>query len=148
MYVIATMETGSTNEVHFCDKCHNLSYLHLWKPDEDSEETLVYYCKACGNKEDVSQDSRCMYTLNFGEYDKSEYLNTNKYITTIHDPKHRRFENIVSGGVCVRKENRSSSVNTSSMIQKIYIFTSVTIAAKWKIINSKFDRWFKYFSSL
>ena len=107
------METGSTNEVHFCEKCHNLSYLHLWKPDEDSEETLVYYCKACGNKEDVSQESRCMYTLNFGEYDKSEYLNANKYIT--HDitiPSIEGNQNIVCPNAeCVSvKENRSSSV--------------------------------------
>ena len=107
------METGSTNEVHFCEKCHNLSYLHLWKTDEDSEETLVYYCKACGNKEDVSQDSRCMYTLNFGEYDKSEYLNANKYIT--HDitiPSIEGNTNIVCPNAeCVSvKENRSSSV--------------------------------------
>jgi len=64
------MEAGSTNEVHFCAKCDNLSYLHLFENEETGAKDLVYYC-------------RCVYTLNFDGYDKSELLNANKYIS--HD---------------------------------------------------------------
>ena len=77
------MEAGSTNEVHFCTKCDNLSYLHLYENAETGTKDLVYYCRACSHREPVSEGSRCVYTLNFDGYDKSELLNANKYIS--HD---------------------------------------------------------------
>ena len=77
------MDAGSTNEVHFCSKCNNLSYLHVHQEEAEEATTLVYYCKACSNREPVSKESRCVYTLNFEGYDKSELLNANKYIS--HD---------------------------------------------------------------
>jgi hypothetical protein len=77
------MDAGSTNEVYFCSKCDNLSSIHLYRESEESEPELVYYCKACTNREAVPKDSRFVYTINFDGYDKSELLNSNKYIS--HD---------------------------------------------------------------
>lgn len=41
--------------MHFCNKCGNMYYVKLQK---DSENQLVYYCKKCGNQEDlISEDN-------------------------------------------------------------------------------------------
>ena len=33
--------------MHFCDKCDNMFYIKL---SEDSPDSIIYYCKNCGNE--------------------------------------------------------------------------------------------------
>ena len=42
--------------MHFCENCGNMFYIELNKDDPD---TLIYYCRNCGNKNDkLNNDSR------------------------------------------------------------------------------------------
>ena len=69
----------NSEEIHFCDNCHNLTFLHL-----DPEDKQLYHsCKVCSTTQPFKGKDNCIYSNNFGGYDKSLYINSNKYIT--HD---------------------------------------------------------------
>lgn len=36
--------------MHFCEKCDNMYYLKL---SEDDSNKLIYYCRNCGNEDDI-----------------------------------------------------------------------------------------------
>ena len=44
--------------MHFCDKCNNMYYIRL---SSDEEDTLVYYCRNCGNEDDnLTKNNICV----------------------------------------------------------------------------------------
>lgn len=69
----------NSDEINFCDQCHNLTFIHL---DEEKNE-LYHACKNCSTTKKFVSNDNCIYSEFFQEYDKSTFLNTNKYIT--HD---------------------------------------------------------------
>ena len=65
-------------EIAFCEDCDNMLYLYT-----DEEKGLHNACKACGKISEVNQETRCIYNNSQLQVDKSEIINTNKYVT--HD---------------------------------------------------------------
>lgn len=44
--------------MHFCDKCNNMYYLKL---SEDDSDKLIYYCRNCGNEDDIlTKENMCV----------------------------------------------------------------------------------------
>ena len=66
------------SDIHFCSECNNMTYIYL-----NEEKQLIHYCKACSKSEEFENENPCIYSTNFINYDISESINKNKYIT--HD---------------------------------------------------------------
>ena len=67
----------SLTDIHFCSECYNLTFLHT-----NEDHKLIYFCKSCEKTEDYEGDG-CIYSQSFCPLDKSEIINSNKYIN--HD---------------------------------------------------------------
>jgi hypothetical protein len=67
----------SLTDIHFCSECYNLTFLHT-----NEDQQLIYFCKSCEKTEDYKGDG-CIYSQSFVALDKSEIINSNKYIN--HD---------------------------------------------------------------
>ncbi len=65
------------SDIHFCKECNNMTYIYI------QDEKLIHYCKACSKSEPFESDTPCIYSINVFNYDMSESINNNKYIT--HD---------------------------------------------------------------
>lgn len=58
--------------MHFCSKCNNMYYIKL---NENEEESIIYYCRNCGNTDTNS--------LNLGKCILKETINKNDNKNTI-----------------------------------------------------------------
>jgi DNA-directed RNA polymerase subunit M/transcription elongation factor TFIIS len=77
--------------MHFCDKCENMFYIKL---DEDSENSLVYYCKNCGNEDRLlTKDSICVSSINYRESAQNFNHIINEY--TKMDPTLPKVQNVM-----------------------------------------------------
>lgn len=133
------MEAGQTNEVHFCAKCDNMCFLHLYQNTEEETTDLIYYCRACSYREPVSEDSRCVYTLNFEGYDKSELLNANKYIShditlpTINGNPNIRCTNTECPSITQHKESSVKYIKYDAENMR-YLYICNYCGQKWRNI--------------
>ena len=131
------MDTGSTNEMHFCEKCENLTFLYLYENTETESNDLVHYCRACSHREPVSESSRCVYTLNFEGYDKSELLNANKYIShditlpTIHGNPNIQCTNTECPSVKQHKESSVKYIKYDAEHMR-YLYICNHCGQKWR----------------
>jgi len=122
------------SEIHFCKECQNMTYLYL---DDSEDKKLIHYCKACQNIEEFKGENNCIYTIDFREYDNSEYINNNQYIT--HDitlPKIKGNKNILcTNEECISiKEGKESSVTyiKYDLENMKYIYICNHCGQKWK----------------
>jgi DNA-directed RNA polymerase subunit M/transcription elongation factor TFIIS len=77
--------------MHFCDKCDNMFYIKL---NEDAGDSMVYYCKNCGNENlTLSQDNICVSSVNYREPDQNFNHIVNEY--TKLDPTLPKVHNIM-----------------------------------------------------
>jgi DNA-directed RNA polymerase subunit M/transcription elongation factor TFIIS len=77
--------------MHFCDKCENMFYIKL---DEDSEDSIVYYCKNCGNENHLlSKDNICVSSINYRESAQNFNHIINEY--TKLDPTLPKVQNVM-----------------------------------------------------
>ena len=95
------------SDIHFCQECHNMTFICV------DSGTLIHYCKACETSEPFTEESPCIYSMEFRKFDTSEIINQNKFIT--HDitlPKIEGNPNIkCTNDECISiKENMESSV--------------------------------------
>lgn len=75
--------------MHFCPKCENMYYIRLNTADNNS---LIYYCRACGHEESDINDNMIVSKTTFKRTDQ-KYANViNKY--TKLDPTLPRVSNI------------------------------------------------------
>jgi|TARA_B110000208_G_C11659050_1_gene390917 DNA-directed RNA polymerase subunit M/transcription elongation factor TFIIS len=122
----------NNSEIHFCKECQNMTYLYL-----DEEQNLIHHCKACQQSEPFTGKDNCIYSVEFREYDNSEYINNNKYIT--HDvtlPKIENNDNIK----CPNDECPTITGTKESSVTYIkydlenmkYIYTCNHCSQKWK----------------
>ena len=65
------------SDIHFCQECHNMTFICV------DSGTLIHYCKACETSEPFTEESPCIYSMEFRKFDTSEIINQNKFIT--HD---------------------------------------------------------------
>tara|TARA_Y100000287_G_C14168810_1_gene328663 strand:- start:309 stop:686 length:378 start_codon:yes stop_codon:yes gene_type:complete len=69
----------NNEEINFCDNCYNLTFFHL-----DTEDNKLYHvCKVCSTTKEFIGGNNCIFSNTFQDYDKSVFINTNKYVT--HD---------------------------------------------------------------
>tara|TARA_Y100001970_G_scaffold65417_1_gene83652 strand:- start:111 stop:494 length:384 start_codon:yes stop_codon:yes gene_type:complete len=122
------------SEIHFCSECQNMTYLYL---DDTEDKNLIHYCKACQNSEPFTGKNNCIYSIDFREYDNSEYINHNKYIT--HDitlPKIEGNPNIkcVNDECISVKEGKESSITyiKYDLENMKYIYICNHCGQKWK----------------
>lgn len=46
------------NKMHFCSNCKNMYYIKI---DEDNPNSLLYYCRNCGNEDSlITEDNICV----------------------------------------------------------------------------------------
>ena len=119
------------NEINFCNQCHNITPLYIV---EDTQE-LEYYCRNCNLKETFKGGDKCIYKISFNDFDPSELINQNKYLTNdITLPKIIDNPNIQ----CTNSE--CESIGKSSSISYIkyeessmkYIYICNHCGQKWK----------------
>ena len=89
--------------MNFCTQCENMYYMKLSKEDNAINQ-LIYYCKKCGNEEEVKDSNNlCVLKVKF-KRDKQQYSHIiNKY--TKFDPTLPRILNIK----CPNKECESNT---------------------------------------
>uniref|UniRef100_A0A6C0F6N1 DNA-directed RNA polymerase II subunit RPB9-like zinc ribbon domain-containing protein n=1 Tax=viral metagenome TaxID=1070528 RepID=A0A6C0F6N1_9ZZZZ len=79
--------------MHFCDKCGNMLYLKITK---EGEETLINYCRKCGNIEkniiNESNDTICVSKTHIKKTQQTYKNIINEY--TKLDPTLPRIKNI------------------------------------------------------
>ena len=120
------------SDIHFCDDCQNMTYLYL-----DEDEALIHHCKACQKSSPFQGDTKCIYSVDFKEYDNSEFINHNKYIT--HDVTLPKIVN--NGNIkCTNTECASVKGGKESSVTYIkydlenmrYIYICDHCGQKWK----------------
>tara|TARA_B100000949_G_C13985992_1_gene327160 strand:+ start:101 stop:436 length:336 start_codon:yes stop_codon:yes gene_type:complete len=101
------------------------------------DKKLIHYCKACDTSEPFTEESPCIYSMDFRKFDTSEIINQNKYIT--HDitlPKIEGNPNIkCTNDECISiKENMESSVTYIKYDAENmkYIYICNHCGQKWK----------------
>ena len=77
--------------MEFCKICNNLYYMKI-NSDSDNSDSLIYYCRNCGNEEsNLSNMDLCVSKTNFKENTNYDF-GSNPYIKL--DPTLPRIKNI------------------------------------------------------
>ena len=82
--------------MRFCDKCNNMYYIRI-SGNADSEisdegDTLVHYCRNCGNNETSTIDTICVSKTQVKRSEQTFMNNINEF--TKLDPTLPRIDNI------------------------------------------------------
>ena len=77
--------------MHFCTNCQNMYYIRI---NPEDENTLVYYCRKCGNEDtSLTVDTVCVLKTQIKQNEQSFSHIINKY--TKLDPTLPRLNNIL-----------------------------------------------------
>ena len=77
----------------FCDKCDNMFYIRVSEENEDdTSDSLVYYCRNCGNSESNIIESICVSKIQI-KRSEQKIMNTVNEFTKM-DPTLPRLDNI------------------------------------------------------
>jgi DNA-directed RNA polymerase subunit M/transcription elongation factor TFIIS len=94
--------------MHFCSKCSNMYYIRI---NKDNPNSLVYYCRQCGNEDNViAIDNVCVSRVQLKKSEQSFNHIINKY--TKLDPTLPRISNILC-------PNSDCSTNTNDTPREI-----------------------------
>ena len=116
----------------FCKNCENMLYIEL---NEDDPDSINYYCRACGTKEDMSNTSLVLNKTVFKNSEKDFNTYINKYSHL--DPTLPRTNKID----CI---NNECTTNTNGIPKEIiyirydeinisYVYLCSTCKTVWKI---------------
>lgn len=118
--------------MHFCSNCKNMYYIKI---DEDNPNSLLYYCRNCGNEDSlITEDNICVSKTQIKKGEKSFSHFINKY--TKLDPTLPRVNNILC-------PNKDCSTNTKNEPREIiyiryddlninYVYLCSTCDTTWK----------------
>ena len=118
--------------MHFCSNCKNMYYIKI---DEDNPNSLLYYCRNCGNEDNlITEDNICVSKTQIKKGEKSFSHFINKY--TKLDPTLPRVNNIL----CPNKDCPTNSKNEPREIIYIryddlninYVYLCSTCDTTWK----------------
>ena len=118
--------------MHFCSNCKNMYYIKI---DEDNPNSLLYYCRNCGNEDNlITEDNICVSKTQIKKGEKSFSHIINKY--TKLDPTLPRINNIL----CPNKDCSTNTKNESREIIYIryddvninYVYLCSTCNTSWK----------------
>ena len=118
--------------MHFCSNCKNMYYIKI---DEDNPNSLLYYCRNCGNEDSlITEDNICVSKTQIKKGEKSFSHFINKY--TKLDPTLPRVNNIL----CPNKDCTTNTKNEPREIIYIryddlninYVYLCSTCDTTWK----------------
>lgn len=118
--------------MHFCSNCKNMYYIKI---DEDNPNSLLYYCRNCGNEDSlITEDNICVSKTQIKKGEKSFNHFINKY--TKLDPTLPRVSNIL----CPNKDCPTNTKNEAREIIYIryddqninYVYLCSTCDTTWK----------------
>ena len=118
--------------MHFCSNCKNMYYIKI---DEDNPNSLLYYCRNCGNEDSlITEDNICVSKTQIKKGEKSFSHFINKY--TKLDPTLPRVNNIL----CPNKDCTTNTKNEAREIIYIryddlninYVYLCSTCDTTWK----------------
>jgi len=118
--------------MHFCSNCKNMYYIKI---DEDNPNSLLYYCRNCGNEDSlITEDNICVSKTQIKKGEKSFSHFINKY--TKLDPTLPRVNNIL----CPNKDCLTNTKNEAREIIYIryddlnvnYVYLCSTCDTTWK----------------
>ena len=118
--------------MHFCSNCKNMYYIKI---DEDNPNSLLYYCRNCGNEDNlITEDNICVSKTQIKKGEKSFSHIINKY--TKLDPTLPRINNIL----CPNKDCATNTKNEPREIIYIryddvninYVYLCSTCDTTWK----------------
>lgn len=118
--------------MHFCSNCKNMYYIKI---DEDNPNSLLYYCRNCGNEDNlITEDNICVSKTQIKKGEKSFSHFINKY--TKLDPTLPRVNNIL----CPNKDCPTNTKNEPREIIYIryddlninYVYLCSTCNTTWK----------------
>ena len=102
--------------MHFCSKCDNMYHIKI--SDEDDANKLIYYCRNCGNEDDVLTSENIFVSKTQLSRTEQKYGNVvNKY--TKLDPTLPRINTIkCPNPIC--NSNKKDEENTREVIYLRY----------------------------
>jgi DNA-directed RNA polymerase subunit M/transcription elongation factor TFIIS len=117
--------------MNFCSTCDNMLYIKL----SEDENSLINYCRNCGNEDSTNNENKCIFKQNFKRNDLVYSDSINEY--TKLDPTLPRINNI-------KCPNSECPSNTSSKEKEIisvryddvrikYIYLCCNCDHVWKI---------------
>ena len=118
--------------MHFCSNCRNMYYIKI---DEDNPNSLLYYCRNCGNEDSlITEDNICVSKTQIKKGEKSFSHFINKY--TKLDPTLPRVNNIL----CPNKDCPTNTKNAPREVIYIryddqninYVYLCSTCDTTWK----------------
>jgi len=118
--------------MHFCSNCKNMYYIKI---DEDNPNSLLYYCRNCGNEDSlITEDNICVSKTQIKKGEKSFSHFINKY--TKLDPTLPRVNNIL----CPNKDCPTNTKNAPREVIYIryddqninYVYLCSTCDTTWK----------------
>ena len=91
--------------MHFCSNCSNMYYIRI---NEDDPNSLVYYCRQCGNEDKtIAVNNVCVSSIQLKKSERSFNHIINKY--TKLDPTLPRISNILCPNLdCTTNTNDTS----------------------------------------
>ena len=118
--------------MHFCTNCQNMYYIRI---NPEDENTLVYYCRKCGNEDtSLTVDTVCVLKTQIKQNEQSFSHIINKY--TKLDPTLPRINKIL----CPNADCETNTKDTPREIiyirydntQMSYVYLCSTCDTVWK----------------
>lgn len=123
--------------MHFCTKCDNMYYLKI---SEEDSNALIYYCRNCGNEDDIlTKDNICVLETTVRETGKKYSQTINEY--TKFDPTLPRITTIkCPNDACPSNKDIKEGEESESEVIYIryndvnmkYIYMCVKCNTTWK----------------
>ena len=110
--------------MHFCSVCENMLYIKI---DEQNFNNLIYYCRKCGNNEDINENNITILKTYFNndDLDENENNNTNKtnntneYLYNIN--KYTKYDVTLPRSKNIKCPNPDCSSNKDGNKEVLYI---------------------------
>ena len=127
--------------MHFCSKCDNMYYIRI---SEDGGNKLIYYCRNCGNEDDIlTKESICVSNMQLKRSEQKYSHIINKY--TKLDPTLPRTTAIKCPNQdCVSNKKVEGSKNDSEVIyiryddtNMKYLYICANCDSMWKTDEQK-----------
>ena len=106
--------------MHFCVNCNNMYYLKL---KNDNENMLIYYCRQCGNEENMDDTNISVLKTHINNVKESFVNVINEY--TKYDPTLPRTNNIKCPNVDCKSRDENDTNEQNNIIYIRYDDTHV-----------------------
>lgn len=123
--------------MHFCSQCQNMYYISI---DPDNSNTLIYYCRNCGHKDDtISVDNVTVSKVQLKKSEQEFSHIINKY--TKLDPTLPRINKILCPnpecGTNTKEEEREIIYIRYDDTNMKYVYLCSTCDTVWKTEDNK-----------